>query len=242
MKLAYAIEMAFEVPDVEKQVATQASERFEAVLNSLNLAKDHLDIMYEPFKRHENISPEAVVEKRGVISRYKQQVKKNYNKVKQCALFSIEKLNYFATDTHILELINSFRDSIQDVEKQVNILLDILDDYESPDFRNNVIAGIEGVKKQSAQVDKLIRDRIIDHIDTNILAKNWMTNTGDELQMKIKNRIPVITQLYNERQEALEAAQPAAMPQTNKRPQTMNPGNTQRVYYPNDLRNTSMEE
>ncbi len=238
-KLAEAIEMAFNIPDTEKEVAEQALKQFEAILNSLNLAKDHLDIIYEPFKQHENISPKVIVEKRGVINRYKQQIKKNYNKVKQSALLAIEKLNYFAIDTHILELINSFKDSIQDLEKQVNILLDILDDYESADFRETLLASIENIKKQSVQIDKLIRDRIINHIDTNILAKNWMTNMSNELKMKINDKIPLVTQLFNERQEALEGA---VVPQINKRPQTMNPSDTQRMYYPNDMRNTGIEE
>lgn len=236
INLANAIEMSFEVPKSEKDIANAASERFSAVSNALSLAKNHLDLMYDPFKKAGNISTEALVKKRGVISRFKEQVKENYNKVKALALKSIQLLNYFSTDTHTLELINAFQDSIQDVEKQVTIFLDILDNYRSPDFKNNVITAIEGVKKQSAQADKLIKDRIIDHIDANILAKNWVTNIGDALHLKIQDRVPLITELFNERQKALDSAV-SVVPDVEKRPQTMNPGNTQRIYYPTDLRN-----
>ncbi|HVI41799.1 MAG TPA: hypothetical protein VM577_14195 [Anaerovoracaceae bacterium] len=235
-KLANTIEMSFEIPQSEKDIAASASEKFDGVVNALGVAKDHLDIMYNPFKKHENISTEAVAARRGVISRFKRQVKENYNKVKASGLKAMQLLNYFATDTHTLELINSFKDSIQDVEKQVTIFMDILDDYKSPDFRANVVSAIEGVKKQSAQVEQLIKERIIDHIDANILAKNWVSNIGDALHMKIQDRVPLVTELFNERQKALENA----IPDIQKRPQTMNPGNTQRVYYPTDARESDL--
>lgn len=236
-KLANTVEMSFEVPDSEKEMATIASDILEAVISALDLAKDHLNLMYIPFKKHEQISTESLIERRGVLSRYKQQVIKNYNKVKAYALKAIQKLNYFATDTHTLELINSFKDSIEDLEKQVAIFLDILDNYKSQDFRNHIITAIEGIKKQSAQVEKLIKDRIINHIDANILAKNWVTDTGSELHLKIQDRVPLVTELFNERQKALESAVPNAIPDIQKRPQTLNSGNVQRVYYPTDARN-----
>lgn len=235
-KFANTIEMSFEVPQSEKDIAASAAERFIAVVNELGLAKDHLDIIYTPFKKHENISTDAIVKRRGIIARFKRQVKENYNKVKALSLKAIQLLNYFGTDTHTLEVINSFKDSVQDLEKQITIFMDILDNYQSPDFRNNVITAIEGAKKQSAQVEKLIKDRIIEHIDDNILAKNWVSNTGDALHLKIKDKIPLITELFNERQKALQHA----IPDIQKRPQTMNPGNIQRVYYPTDERNADL--
>lgn len=236
VKLANTIEMSFEVPQSEKDIANSAVERFSAVNNALNLAKDHLNLMYDPFKKYDHISTEAIIKKRGVISRFKRQVKENYNKVKGLSLKAIQLLNYFSSDTHTLEIINAFKDVVQDVEKQVTIFMDILDNYKSPDFKNNVIAGIEGIKKQSAQAEQLIKDRIIDHIDANILAKNWVTNTGDALKIKIQDRVPLITELFNERQKALENAV-SGVPEIDKRPQTLNPGNIQRIYSPTDARN-----
>lgn len=240
-KLAYAIEMAFNIPDSEKEIANIASERFSAVIDAIDQAKDHLDLMYDPFKEHENISTESLTKRRGVLNRYKQQVKKNFNRIMGLALYALEKFNYFATDTEISELISAFKDSVEDVEKQVNIFLDILNDYESPDFRQNVLKEIEGCQKQCIQLADIIQDRIIDHIDANILTKNWVTNTGDDMNIKIQNRVPVVTELYNERQKALEGAG-NKIPDIAKRPQPMTPALTQRVMSPNDLRDAGSEE
>lgn len=198
-KIASTIEMSFDIPESEKQEAQAASEEFKKVISVLDLAKQHLNLMYEPFKNAEAISPEDLNEFRGAIHKYKEQIKENFNKVKAVSFLSIMRLNYFGTDTHITELINSFRDSIGDVEKQINILLRILDDLRSNEFKDNFISGIEAVRKACFEVEKLIKERIIDYIDSNILAKDWMANTGT-----IKDRVPYITQLFEERQKALE--------------------------------------
>jgi hypothetical protein len=49
-----------------------------------------------------------------------------------------------------------------------------------------------------------VNDRILEHIDTNILAKNWESLVNDKYQEKVKNKTPLVVQLYKERQEALK--------------------------------------
>ena len=231
-KLAYSIELSFDIPEAEKQLAVVASERFHSVITELDLAKDHLNIMYDPFKKIENISSEALQKKRGVLNRFKQKVKENYNKVKIHSLKAIQVFNNFTSDGKAEEMQNGFKNSISDLEKQVNIFLEILDDHKSPEFKNSVIAGIDNIKKQSAQIETLVKDRIIEYIDTNILAKNWVSDTSNTLHTQIKNKLPLIKQLFEERQKALNPAL-----NLEKRPQIVNPGNAQRIYNPTDIRN-----
>lgn len=204
-RIASAIEMSFDIPKNEKEKAQTASDAFEKILASLDVAKNHLDIIYEPFKNAQDLTPEAVKNYRGAIWRFKEQVKKNFNSVKADALKAIIEFNFFAADTHILELINSFRDAVGDLEKQANVLLDILDDWESTDFKNNIVKGVENVNREASNIEKLVKERVQDYIDANILAKNWMTNTGDELNQTIESKVPYITQLFLERQKALNS-------------------------------------
>jgi hypothetical protein len=203
-RIANTIEMSFDIPDSEKKEAQSASDEFKKVISVLDIAKKHLSIIYDPFKDATNISEESIHEFRGAIFKYKEQIKENFNKVKACSFLAIVKLNYFATDTHIMELVNSFKDSITDLEKEINILLDILSDLKSKDFKDNMIKSIDSIKNISSEIEKLIKERIIDYINTNILTKNWMTNTSNELNTEITARVPYITQLFQERQNALE--------------------------------------
>jgi hypothetical protein len=56
------------------------------------------------------------------------------------------------------------------------------------------------------QLDKLIRDRILEHIDSNILAKNWAKNISNRFEDSepIEERVPLVVQLFKERQKALQ--------------------------------------
>lgn len=204
-KIASTIEMSFDIPESEQKEAQLASDLLSQVINSLDHAKDHLNIIYEPFKKANEISPDAVWEWRGAIRQYKDQIKENYNKIKRLAFKALVKLDIFSSDTHIMELINSFKDAIGDLEKQIGVLLDILDDLKSPDFKSNIISGVEAVRHQSQEVEKLIKDRIIDYLDANILTRDWMANISDDLKVKVRDRVPYITQLFHERQNAINS-------------------------------------
>lgn len=241
-KIASSIEMAFDVPEAEKEIAIRASERFKKVLGALDNAEEHLDIMYDPFKKFDNISTEAVIERRGVINRYKQKVKENYNKVIRRAFLAVKELNYFTPDSKIQELINSFIDSIQEVEEQVNIFLKVLKDYRAPDFREQVISAIDNIKKQSEQAENLIKDRIIEHIDANILATNWVESAGDELSSKIKDKIPLIVRLFTERQNVIEGVGNGNMAEPEKDTQALNPSDAQKITYPDFVRTMHIGE
>lgn len=206
-KIASTIEMSFDIPESEVNEAQLASDEFKKIMTLLDNAKKHLNIMYEPFKSAESLSPDTINEFRGAVFRYKEQIKENFNKVKASSYLAIMRLKYFSTDTHVMELVNSFRDSVSEVEEQVSILLDILGDLKSQDLKDNVIKGVESIRQKAFETEKLIKERILDYINTNILAKDWMSNTGDELKTEIKERIPYITQLFQERQEALNSTE-----------------------------------
>ncbi len=203
-RIASTIEMSFDIPASEKETATETVKVFKQVISNLDLAKNHLNIIYEPFKDNaEPIPVEAVEEFRGAVFKFKEQIKRNFEKVKITAHSAISNLNNFSSDTHINELINTFRDSISDVEKQVNILSDILDDLRTEEFKDAVVKAVESIRQAVYETENLIKDRILEYINTNILAKDWVTDTSDELKTEIKSKIPYTTQLFQERQKAL---------------------------------------
>src|SRR5690606_16634469 len=109
----------------------------------------------------------------------------------------------FSTDSSVEELMNSFVANLRELEKQVNYLLSIFSNLDSADFKDILIASIELIKKQSAQLRQLVNDRVLEYIDTNILAKNWESLVNDKFKDKIKSKTPLIIQLYRERQEKL---------------------------------------
>jgi len=63
-KLAATLDMSFRIPDTEKKVAKTAVENFFSTINSISIAKDHLDILYGPFKKAQAISTDGLIQYR----------------------------------------------------------------------------------------------------------------------------------------------------------------------------------
>ena len=113
-------------------------------------------------------------------------------------------MSEFNTDTSTEEIMKSFVGSIRQLEKYVDIFLSIFSNISESDFRNNLISSIDSIKKQSNQVKQLVNDRVLEHIQSNILAKNWASDFSKHVQEKVDNRVPLVVELFRERQEALK--------------------------------------
>lgn len=232
-KIANDVQMSFDIPDAEKARAKAAKMQFEAAANVLRLSVEHLDHLYDPLKEDTGASAESFIENRGILQgRYSTKIKENFNKVKIHALLAIRKLNFFSTgDSSIKELLNTFESSIDSVEKEVNNLLSTMkNDFESADFRDSIINTIDKIKTQADELEEVINDRVIDHIDQHILAENWMQSTKEVLKLDDGIELPLVTQLFNERKEKL-----TDFPAANKSEQSFNAGDAQRMLYPDHM-------
>jgi len=228
-KLAASLDMSFKVPDSEKKMGQESVQSFLAVINSISLIKDHLDILYDPFKKAQEISTEALIKFRGKINRFRTQVKKNFKILKKHAFNALSKLNYFSKDTHCIELISAFKESINDLITAGIKFIEILDDFKVSDFKDKVLAGIDNIKKESSQTEELVRERIIDHIKQNIIGESW-ANEEDPSNI-LKEKIPTVIEIYKNINKTDES-----MPQIQKRPQSLNVSDSQRILYPQDMR------
>jgi hypothetical protein len=230
-KLAASLDMSFKVPDSEKKMAQQALKDFLTTINGLSIAKDHLDLLYGPFKKAQEISTDALMKFRGKLNRFKLQIRKNFKKVREHAFNALNNLNYFSTDTHCIELINAFKEAMNDLIQAVIKFVEILNDFKSDGFKDKVIAAIDNIKKESAQVEALTRDRIINHIKKNIIGESWITN--DDLK-KLKEKVPTVIEVHKKIHENLN--EDGEFVQIQKRPQSLNFSDSQRVLYPQDMR------
>lgn len=228
-KLAASLDMSFKVPDSEKKLGQESIQSFSAVINSISLIKDHLDILYDPFKKAQEISTEALVEFRGKLNRFRSKVKKNFKILKRHAFNALTKLNYFSKDTHCIELIGAFKESINDLINAGIKFIEILDDFRTSDFKDKVIAAIDNIKKEAAQTEELVRERVIDHIKQNIIGESWVSE--EDSSNVLKEKIPTVIEIYKNINK-----QDESMPQIQKRPQSLNVSDSQRIFYPQDMR------
>jgi len=203
-KKAYSIQMNFDVPDSEKRVAEKAEEYFEHLLSRMENASEYLDLIYVPFSKRQNVDTEMIVEYRRTFRQYKDQVRRKFKTILKMSYRAVALMNEFSIDTATEELMNSFMGSVRELEKYVDTFVSIFSNLSSPEFRNNLISTIDSIKKQLNQIRQLVMDRVLDHIDSNILAKDWAKDLSDRFDEPLQERVPLVVQLFRERQLALK--------------------------------------
>ena len=198
--------MSYDVSDTEKHQAEQALISFKATEKLLQQATDHLNIMKTPFKDNPDMTAEDVMKARAVIRRFRDKSIDFFDEFKKAAFQCVNLMQTFATDTQTLKLVKSFITSVDELEVKVNLFSDLFNDLQSKDFSKNAVSHIEDIQKQCEDIDQIIDERIRTHIQENILATSWVDSIGNDLQMKIEQKTPLILDLFNRRQEQLNDA------------------------------------
>ena len=202
-KKAYAVQMSYEVSDDEKKDAQRAIIFFNAAIKKLNLASDHLNIMKTPFKDNPEMNPQEVMKARAAIRRFRDKAIDNFNSFKEASFRCVDVMKRFSSDTQTVKLMKSFISSVDELEVKVNDFADLFGDLESKDFAKNVVSSIEGIQKECEDLDEIMDERIKTHIQTNILATNWVDSLSKQLELKIEEKTPLILELFNKRQDQL---------------------------------------
>ncbi len=57
-KFAESVNMSLDVPTAEKKIAQKAVRKFQFLVKRIDSFDKHLDILYNPFKSHEDVTPE----------------------------------------------------------------------------------------------------------------------------------------------------------------------------------------
>jgi len=203
IKRAYVVQMTYDVSDDEKQEAEKALLYFTHAAKLLDVASDHLDIMKVPFKDNPEIDPKEVVKTRAAIRRFRDKSIDNFNDFKKAAFKCVQVMQPFSSDTQTLKLVKSFISSVDELEDDFNDMVELFDTLDSKTFAQDIVASMEKIQKLCDDIYEIIDNRLKHHIQTNIIAKSWVDNVGNDLQMEIMEQTPLIIDLYNERQEAL---------------------------------------
>lgn len=202
-KRAYITQMSYSVSDEEKMQAERALLHFDHAIKQLQLASNHLDLMKTPFKNNPEMDPKEVMKARAAIRRFRDKSVENFNLFKRSAFQCVKLMQDFSNDTQTVKLMKSFITTVNDLETKVNEFVELFSDLETKDFANNIVSSIEEVQSKCDDIEELVDDRIKDHIRENILATSWVNSVGNELEEKIEHKVPLVLDLYNKRQDAL---------------------------------------
>lgn len=203
IKRAYSVSLTYDVSDSEKQEAEKAILLFKNALKLLNLSSEHLNIMKVPFKQNTDVTPESVMSARAAIRRFRDQSTNNFNDFKKAAFQCVNIMKIFSSDTQTIKLIKSFISEIDELEESVNNFIKLFDELDNVDFSKNIVTSIEEIQGICNDIEQIVNDRVLDHIQSNILAKSWVDSVNNDLQIKIEKNTPLMIELFQERQDQL---------------------------------------
>lgn len=203
IKRGYSTQMSYDITNDEKMQAEKALMAFDYALKVLNLADQHLNIMFVPFKDYTDVKPEEILKFRAALRRFRDKAIENFNNFKVAAFKCINLIQPFSSDTQTAKLIKSFISSVEDMENQVNSFSKLFESLESKDFVAKVVQIIDGIKKEIKQLNQIVEERIKNHIQTNILGKTWVDAISKELQINVDKKTPLLIELNKERQKEL---------------------------------------
>jgi len=199
----YAIDMTYNVTDAEKQEAKRALVCFNRAIKLLDVASEHLNILKTPFKDNPDIKPEEIMAVRVSMRDFRDKSVDNFNIFKKIAFRCVHIMQNFSSDTQIVKLMKSFISSIDDLESKVNEFVDLFSDLESKEFSKDIVIKIEEIQEECEDLEEMVRSRIVDHVQSNILSTSWVDSVSKDLQMKVEKHVPLIMELSKKRMDQL---------------------------------------
>jgi len=201
-----AIQLSYEITDVEKLRAEKSLLYFEHAIKALNKASEYLNIIKNPFKDNPNINTNEIIKYRAALRRFRDKAIDNFNNFKRLSFYCVKIMDQFISDTQTIKLIKSFISSVEVLEDKVNDFVILFKDLSSKDLVKSIINNIEDVQNQCEEINEIVDDRIKTHIYSNILSKTWINSVNDTLQEKLEDTKPLIMDLFDKRQQQLNNA------------------------------------
>jgi hypothetical protein len=197
-KSAFYVQMHFEVPDSEKKMAALAQQWFEYLIAVMDETAIYLSAMHSSFKDIENPDHRLIIEYRDVFRKYRDQLLKKFQKISDAINTSVKIMKEFSVDESTEDIMISFRGYTDELLKYMDVFVSIFDDINDERFINHMIATIDSLKKQFNKVERFLLDRVLEHINQNILSDTWHTEDDKD------RKLPLVVKLFKERQKALK--------------------------------------
>lgn len=200
MKKLSNVPMTAEISPEEKQQASDAIKAFNESADALQNASNYLNNIKNPFKDNSSPSAEEVYNNRVALYRFRDSMISSFNLFKRKAFDCIVYMQTFSSDTQSIKLIKSFISAIEELQGSVNEFAKMFSDLKATDFTTKSVEKVEEIQNKCKDLIKLIKERVINHIQTDILATTWVDNVGKELQVNLQKKKPLLVELYNNRQ------------------------------------------
>lgn len=189
------MQLSYNINKYEKEQAKKIIDLLNSSKSKLSSAKLYLNIMKSSFQGARAMSSEETMKIRVALRRFRDQAIDNFNLFKQEAFNCVSSMKVFANDAQTIKVVRAFINLIDDLEYVVNKFSELFDNLSSTSFSDDCVSYILKIQKYSDSIIELIDERIITHIQKNILSHTWVDVMGSGFNLT--NNEPITVKLFN---------------------------------------------
>lgn len=181
-------QMSYQVSNQEKDLAKKSIDVFNATIITLSKAEVYLSEIKSPFEKDPNISSDKIWEYRAAFWKFRDEFVKKVDFFKKACFICIKVTRPFSFDTQVINLLSSFSNTVEEFDKAVRDFVDLFKDLKTKEFGTELIKIIGKLEENASKIKDLISERVIPHIEKNILATTWTDDVGAKIRSTIGDR------------------------------------------------------
>jgi hypothetical protein len=185
-KIADLIPMSIEITQEEKDIAEIAIRLFKVADKEIKLASDYLNVLKTTFEELPDIKPSDVFEARASMWVFRDKAIEKFNIFKISAFKCVNVMGKFQTDPAIMKLVNSFINSVDELEIVVNDFSDLFNNLESKTFVTDFMGKIKSIQSKVDDISDIIKNSIKKHLQEHILGTTWFDALSKDKNLKVK--------------------------------------------------------
>lgn len=168
-KTALSVEFSVPVSESEKKQAQLLRNEMDALLEYMSEFHEFFDILAESLGEVE--SGKELVSIGNLIVKYKYKLRDHFNNViRQLSKVLLESKRLFS-ETKTDQIQETIKANFSEIRLAFIDVIHFMEDYSSDDFPSKTVEKYELINKYMSQVEIVLRDEWMAHIDKNILTK-----------------------------------------------------------------------
>jgi len=160
---------SIEISEEEKAQAVVTRKAFETMLDAMNKAFEHLNILSGALS--EISDPKSLEQLRKLFKQYKRNTQKIFNEFIDTVQTALEEIRKTVSDSEMERIQDTMVGEIREIRDGVEKLLVYLKEPQEADFIKNFTETVDRISTRREGLGELVQESLFSHVDFDILGK-----------------------------------------------------------------------
>lgn len=155
-------------------------------LGQLWAAQQHSERLMDVLNKAPDTPPEQLFSIRHLIRKFRDEVRQHFTQLIPVFSAAITTLNPFAKDTDTAAIRESLIDAMQQLSEVIETYMETFEDFNAPDQIQRLKALFQKVKQLSQSIEAVIKGRLRDHFEKNILRRQRISDLHNGIRRRAR--------------------------------------------------------